>query len=425
MRERGSVSLGSPRGSDALGSAPYAPELEVAEEPSGRESRREAPEPDARGVLPCRESLLRIRALLRKEFHQLFRDPRSKRIVFGAPVIQLLLFGYAVNTDVHRVATVVVDHDRTAESRALVDALTAGGYFRVVGRSDRPGDLTAALDAGRATIGIEIPAGFARDLGAARGARVQVLVDGTNSNTGTVAQGYIASIVQQFGAERAASAGALPAGGVDLRARAWYNPDLASRVYNIPAVVGAILMLMSLLLTALAVVRERELGTLDQLVVSPTTAGELMLGKTIPVALIALVDLALIAGVGILWFDVPFRGSVLTLVLGSALFILASLGFGLLISTVSRTQQEAFMGMFLFFLPATILSGFLYPVDTMPAFFRALTLLNPLRHFLEFVRAVFLKGAGVAELWPQLAIITVMAAAVLWLATWRFRQTVR
>ncbi len=369
--------------------------------------------------------LLRIRALLRKELRQLFRDPRSKRIVFGAPVIQLLLFGYAVNTDVQRVATVVVDHDRTAESRALVDALTAGGYFRVVGRFDRPADLAAALDAGKATIGVEIPAGFARDLGAGRGARVQVLVDGTNSNTGTVAQGYIARIVQEFGAERAAAAGALPAGGVDLRARAWYNPDLASRVYNIPAVVGAILMLMSLLLTALAVVRERELGTLDQLVVSPITAGELMVGKTIPVALIALVDMALIAGIGTLWFDVPFRGSVLTLLLGSALFILASLGFGLLISTVSRTQQEAFMGMFLFFLPAIILSGFLYPVDTMPAFFRALTLLNPLRHFLEFVRAVFLKGAGVAELWPQLAIIAVMAAGVLWLATWRFRRAVR
>src|SRR5690606_12991894 len=164
--------------------------------------------------------LLRVRALLRKELRQLFRDPRSKRIVFGAPVIQLLLFGYAVNTDVQRVATVVVDHDRTAESRALVDALTAGGYFRVVDRLDRPADLAAALDAGDATIGVEIPAGFARDLAAGRGARVQVLVDGTNSNTGTVAQGYIARIVQEFGAARAAAAGALPAGGIDLRARA-------------------------------------------------------------------------------------------------------------------------------------------------------------------------------------------------------------
>ncbi|HEY8468479.1 MAG TPA: ABC transporter permease [Longimicrobiales bacterium] len=398
-------------------------------EPSKAEPGEAAAEPgaraSARSARPRRESLLRIRALLRKEFRQLFRDPRSKRIVFGAPVLQLLLFGYAVNTDVHRVATVVVDHDRTAESRALVDALTAGGYFRVVGRSDRSADLAAALDAGKATIGVEIPAGFARDLAAGRGARVQVLVDGTNSNTATVAQGYIARIVQEFGAERAAAAGALPTGGVDLRARAWYNPDLASRVYNIPAVVGAILMMMSLLLTALAVVRERELGTLDQLVVSPITAGELIVGKTVPAALIALVDMALIAGIGTLWFDVPFRGSVLTLLLGSAFFILASLGFGLLISTVSRTQQEAFMGMFLFFLPAIILSGFLYPVHTMPAFFRALTLLNPLRHFLEFVRAVFLKGAGIGELWPQLATIAVMAAGVLWLATWRFRRAVR
>jgi ABC-2 type transport system permease protein len=371
------------------------------------------------------DRLQRVAALVRKEWRQIFRDPKTKRIVFASPILQLLLFGYAVTTDVHNVATFVVDQDHTVESRALQDAFTSGGYFRVVGRSDRPGDIARALDRGDAVVGIHIPAGFARDLAAARGARAQVLVDGTSSNTGTVAQGYAARIVQEFGIDYAAARGRALVGGVDLRTRAWFNPALESRVYNVPAIIGVLLMLMCLLLTALAVVRERELGTLDQLLVSPLTAGELMLGKTIPVAIIALIDLALICAVAILWFDVPFRGSAFALVLASSVYILASLGVGLFISTVSRTQQEAFMGMFLLFLPAIILSGFMYPVHTMPAFFQMLTLLNPVRHFLEIVRGIFLKGHGVYELWPQFLVITLMAAAVLAGATSRFRRSVR
>ena len=333
----------------------------------------------------------RVRALVRKEMRQLLRDPKTKRIVFAAPVIQLLLFGYAVTTDVRDVNMFVVDHDRTAESRALQDAFTAGGWFSITGRSDRSGDIGTALDAGDAGIGLEIPAGFARDLASGRGASVQVLVDGTSSNTATVAQGYATRIVQEFGASYAVARGHGIDGGVDLRARAWFNPDLTSRVYNVPAIIGVLLMMMSLLLTALGVVRERELGTLDQLLVSPLGAGELILGKTIPVAIIALIDLALICAFALLWFGIPLRGSVPALVVASFVFILASLGLGLFISTVSKTQQEAFMGMFLLFLPVVILSGFMYPIDTMPPFFQSLTLLNPLRHFLEIVREKVLQ----------------------------------
>ncbi|MGH7502160.1 MAG: ABC transporter permease [Longimicrobiales bacterium] len=370
-----------------------------------------------------RDSALRIRSILRKELRQLFRDPKTKRIIFISPVLQLLLFGYAVTTDVHRVRTILVDHDRTATSRELADALVAGGYFRIVATSDRPADITGALDRGQATIGIEIPAGFGVDLDAGRSPAVQVLVDGTNSNTGTVAQGYVARIVQMYGTAHAADSGQRIEGGVDLRMRAWYNPGLASRVYNVPGVVGALLLLMSLLLTALAVVRERELGTLEQLMVSPLTPGELILGKTIPVAFIAFIDLAIICAVAILWFDIPFRGGIPALLLSSLLFILVSLGIGLFISTISRTQQEAFMGMFLFLLPALILSGFLYPVHTMPAVFEFLTLFNPVRYFLEIVRALFLKGSGIGDLWVQFAVLGVMAVAVLRLATWRFQRT--
>jgi ABC-2 type transport system permease protein len=369
-----------------------------------------------------RERWLRVRALLKKEFRQLLRDPKTKRFMFGAPIMQLLLFGYAVNTDVHDLPTYVVDYDRSAQSRALQDALTAGGYFTIAGRSDRLQDMEAAIDAGDASVGVVIPAGFTRDLQAGRGAKVQVVVDGTSSNTATLAQGYATRIVQQFGIDYAQTRGAVPRGGVDLRARAWYNPALVSRVYNVPAIVGVLMLFMCLVLTALNVVRERELGTLEQLMVTPIDGTELILGKTIPVAIIAFIDLILITAIALLWFHIPFRGNPLDLLAASAVYILASLGIGLFISTISRTQQEAFMAMFLLFLPAIILSGFMYPVKTMPLFFQKLTLLNPVRHFLEIVRGIFLKGEGLTDLWPQFAFITVMAVSVFWLASRRFKR---
>ncbi len=364
-----------------------------------------------------RSALLRVAAMVRKELRQLLRDPMSKRVVFVAPVVQLLLFGYAVNTDVRRVSTFLVDHDRTETSRALVDAFTASDYFRVVARSQAPSDLTRALDHGDAKVGLVIPPGFARDLDAGRSPAVQVVLDGSNSNTATVAQGYALRIVQDFALRR----GSPPPGGIQLRARAWFNPGLESQVYNIPAVAGVIVLLMSLLLTALGVVREREMGTLDQLLVSPLSPTELMLGKTIPVAGVALVQLALVTTVALAWFHVPLRGSVAALLLAACLFILAGLALGLLISTISATQQEAFLAMFLILLPTIILSGFLYPVETMPTVFQWLTLANPLRHFLTVVRDIFLKGAGVRELWRELLTLAAMAAAVMAFAIRRFR----
>jgi ABC-2 type transport system permease protein len=367
-------------------------------------------------------STVRVRQLLKKELRQMFRDPRMRMLMFGAPIIQLVAFGYAVNTDIRDTATFVVDHDNTAASRQLVEAFQSTGYFKVVGRSERPADLVAALDHGTAEFGIEIPVGFSRDIAAGR-ARVQVLLDGTNSNTASVAQGYAFRIVQRVGRERAAAGNPLMAGGVDLRPRAWYNPELESRVYNVPAIIGVLVLLVCLLLTAMGVVRERELGTLDQLTVSPLSAAELMLGKTLPVMAVGLTDVALISGLAILWFGVPMRGSLLVLLLAAVVYILAGLAFGLLISTISRTQQQAFMSMFLFFMPAVILSGFFYPIRNMPIAFQWLTLLNPVRHFIEIVRAIFLKGAGLGTLWPQYAALIVMAAAALWLATIRFKRT--
>jgi ABC-2 type transport system permease protein len=370
-----------------------------------------------------RISPLRVRVMIQKEMRQLLRDPKTKRITFAAPIIQLLLFGYAVNTDVRDLATVVVDQDRTALSRLLQENLTASGYFRIVERSDRAGEIQKALDAGSAAVGVQIPPGFSEDLKGGRKAAIQVLIDGTSSNTATVAQGYIGRIVQDFAVDRATEAGLAFSGGIELRSRAWYNPDLASQDYNVPGIIGLLLMLMALLLTALGVVRERELGTLEQLMVSPISSRELILGKTIPVVIICLVDLALITTLAVLWFGIPLRGSVMVLVLAALLYILAGLGFGLLISTISRTQQEAFLTMFLFFLPAIILSGFMYPVATMPAFFQYLSMLDPIRYFMEMVRAIFLKGHGLSELWMHFTVLTLMAVGAVLVAGVRFKKS--
>jgi ABC-2 type transport system permease protein len=366
-----------------------------------------------------RDKIERIFELVRKEFRQVFRDPRLRSVIFVGPMIQLLVFGYAVSTDVRNTATFLVDYDGTPESRELVEAFTASGYFRVVGISRRPADLVRAIDHNQAVLGLVIPAGFAADLRSGKPTQVQLLFDGTNSNVATVAQGYAGRIVQSWTARQFPS---LPSPAVDLRTRAWFNPDLESRVYNVPAVMGAILMLICLLLTALAIVREREIGTLEQLMVSPLTPGELIVGKTIPFALIGLVDLVLIGLVAFFWFHVPIRGSLLLLLLASLLYLLSILGVGLFISTISRTQQEAFMVVFLIFLPTMLLSGFMFPVSSMPAVFRWLTLANPMRHYLEIVRSIFLKGAGFMALWRQFVFLLVMGTGILWLAADRFRR---
>ncbi|HLE85117.1 MAG TPA: ABC transporter permease [Thermoanaerobaculia bacterium] len=372
----------------------------------------------------------RVAEVVRKELLQLRRDPRLRRLILVAPMIQLLVFGYAVSTDVRHTATFLVDQDRSPLARELADAFTASGYFDVVARSEAATDAVEALDRGEATVGLVIPPGFGRDLLAAGAdgapaATVQLLVDGTNSNIATVALGYAEGILRSFGARVAAAGAELPEAAVALQERAWYNPSLESRNYNVPAVVGTLMLLVALLLTALAIVREREIGTLEQLMVSPLTPGELIAGKTLPFALIAFVDLGLVTTIAVLWFEVPFRGNLLVLLLASLLFLLPALGTGLLISTVSSTQQEAFLTTFLTFMPTILLSGFLFPISSMPKVFQWLTLVNPLRHYLEIVRGVFLKGTGLAVLWPQHLALLALGAALLTLATRRFEKRVQ
>jgi ABC-2 type transport system permease protein len=365
--------------------------------------------------------------MVRKELRQLFRDPMMVRLMFMPPLIQLMVFGYAVNTDIRDTRTFLLDQDRTAVSRQLVESLTASGYFVVVGRGARPADVTHALDHGDATIGIDIPDGFAADLAAGH-AHVQVLVDGTSANSANVAQGYVGLIVQRLSQGLGAGGtGAQGHGapGADLQARAWFNPDLKSRVYNVPAVAGMIVMLMGLTLTSMAVVREREIGTLEQLMVSPLRPIEIIIGKTLPAVVVAALDLCLVATVAVFWFHVPLRGSLLLLAAGSLCFVLAAVGAGLLISTMANTQQEAFMSMFFFVMPTVILGGFMFPVANMPVVFQWVSLLDPLRHYLEMVRGIFLKGAGLSALWRQLLALAVMGPGLLWFAVTRFHKTIQ
>lgn len=364
-------------------------------------------------------SIERIGGLLKKEFRQVFRDPRMVRVVFIAPMIQLLIFGYAVSTDVRHTPTLLIDLDSTAASRALTDTLTASGYFDIVERSDRPGAALEALDHGRVTLAMVIPRGFAEELESGRGTSVQLLFDGTNANLANVARGYAERIVLRHGLAVAPVPITAP---IELAERAWYNPGLISRNYNVPAVVGAIIMLVCLLLTSLAIVREREIGTLEQLLVSPVRPWELIAGKTLPFAVIGLVDLVVVTAIALVWFGVPFRGNYLLVLGASLLYLFSGLGVGLLISTVSSTQQEAFMTTFLFYMPTMLLSGFLFPVHSMPALFRWVTLANPMRHYLDILRATFLKGVGLDVLWPQLTALTLLGIVIFGSAIARFRK---
>lgn len=356
-----------------------------------------------------------------KEFIHVFRDKRMKAIVFVTPIMQLLAFGYAVTTDVDRIAVAVYDLDRSMESRELVRNFEASGYFKVNYFAETPNDIQNLLDRGRVTMAVQINRGFSSDIKKRQPAAVQILIDGTDSNTATVAMDYANKIVLKYGRGiNAAQVFSYPV--MDVRTRAWYNPDLKSRNYNVPGVIAIVIMLTCLLLTSMAVVREREIGTIEQLMVTPLRPLELMLGKTIPFAIIGFFDMALVTGVAVLKFSIPIKGSLLLLPMSTAIYLLSVLGIGLFISTIARTQQQALMATFLFYIPAVLLSGFMFPIENMPELIQYVTYLNPLRYFLVVIRGLFLKGNGLDILWPQLAPLFALGITVLTLSSLRFRK---
>ena len=371
----------------------------------------------------------RLKQMLIKEFIQVFRDKRTRFILIGPPIIQMMVFGYAANYEIRHVPTVVLDLDHSQESRELVSRFTSSPYFDVQRQLTDSRQLGDLIERGDATVGLEIDAGFAQKLRSGQTAPLQVIVDATNSNTALIASGYISQIAQGFAAQyqrdrinRIAPQLIEVMPQVELAPRPWYNPDLSSRWFFVPGIIGSLTLVLVITLTAFAVVREREIGTLEQMMVTPIRPAEFILGKTLPFFLIGIFDVTLIAVVGSLWFQVPFRGHVSVLALGAVLFILCMLGVGLLISTISATQQQAMVTSFFFIMPAITFSGFGFPISTMPHWMQLFSYVIPLRYFLIVIRGTYLKGVGMDILWPQMAAMAGLGVALLTVSILRFHK---
>jgi ABC-2 type transport system permease protein len=379
----------------------------------------------------------RIKEIIRKEFFQTLRDPRSRALLLGPPLLQLVIFGYAVNMDVELTRIAWMDMDRTYESRALLSAFQGSKYFAIREVLSSEDQIAERLDWGRVEAVVRVLPGFARSLSRGSTAEVQVLVDGTNSNTAAIASNYVLQTIAGFAAtaqqgqrntrimsRTEEAAGPAPAGpsGLIVQNRVWFNPELKSRVYFVPGVIVNIIALVTIMLTAMSIVREKEIGTMEQLMVTPLRPIELMLGKLLPFAIVGILQVIVVTIAALLIFRIPFRGSVGLLFFSALLFLLTTLGIGLFISTISRTQQQAMMTSFFFFMPALLLSGFSFPIRNMPLPAQYLTYLNPLRYFMEIVRSLFLKGVGIQYLWPQLVALALFGSAILVLSALRFHK---
>ena len=371
----------------------------------------------------------RLQVMLMKEFLELRRDRWALFRLVVPTLLQLIVLGYAASFTVNHVTTAVLDLDRSQASRSLVSHFVATRRFDVVDFAATDAQLAHDLDSGSAVVGIIIHAGFARLLANGETAPLAVAVDGTNSNTALLALGYVAQIVAQFQTEETAKAwpssagAAMPKIVTRLQERPWFNEGLQDRWFFIPGVIGTLTLIQVVSLTAFAVVREREVGTLEQIMVSPIRPFEFILGKTVPFFLIGLGNVILVSALGVLWFNIPFVGNPLVMLLGASLFLLAALGLGLLLSTLSRTQQQAFALNFFIVNPFFTLSGFAFPIAAMPVVMQWFTLINPLRYFLVVIRAVFLKGVGLAVLWPDLGALALLGAMLLTLSVLRFHKS--
>ncbi len=369
----------------------------------------------------------RAKAILVKEFKQIFRDPRMKTIIFISPLFQIILFGYSANKDITYIPTAIYDRDNTAESRELLRRFTYSKYFVPERYIFNDKDQDFVLNKGLVNTVIRIDRGFGRNIKANKDANIQLAFDGTDSNTAMIVMGYANTIMSNYQQEllknRAEAAGFInTVPSVDLRDRAWFNGNLISRNYYLPGVIATIVTMMSLMLTAMAIVKEKEIGTMEQLTVSPLRPLELVIGKLLPFAMISLVQIFLITLLGVVWFHIPLRGNVIFLLFSTCVYLFTTLGIGLFISTISSTQQEANMAVFLFYLPTVLLSGFAYPIANMPPVIQWFTIFNPMRYFMVIIRSIFLKGVGIEVLWPQLLPLFVIGVVVITLSSLRFRK---
>jgi ABC-2 type transport system permease protein len=369
----------------------------------------------------------RLLFLIRKEFQELKRNPRMFPVLFVAPVIQLGILGYAATTDVKNVPIIVADGDRSPESRNLIGRFEGSPYFTIADVVPTVRGVDDALVSGRAWIVLAVPAGYGESVQAGRPVTLQVLADGSDSNSAGLAMAYVGSLVAERAAEIAQARrppGAPAAGSLEAQIRVWFNPQLLSQHFMVPGVLALLLMIITGMLGAMAIVREKELGTLEQLNVTPLRRWELTVGKLLPFGIIGVIDVFLVVGVAVLWFEIPLRGSFLLLLGLSVVYLLSTLGLGLFVSTVSDTQQQAMMTtVFFFMVPMIYLSGFIFPIENMPEPIQPVTYLIPLRYYLVIVRGIFLKGVGLEAFWRDALLLLAWGVGILALATARSRKT--
>jgi ABC-2 type transport system permease protein len=372
--------------------------------------------------------LNRIRQIIIKEFILVWRDRRLRIFLFLPPLIQMVIYGYATNFDIKNIPTAVYDEDRSLASQELISRFRATEYFSVRQYIDNETELRRLIDRGEITLALRIPENFTSMVKAGKTATLQIIIDATDSNAALRIAKYVNTVLQDYSQEvlqeRLKKLGSqekmtLP---VVIESLAWFNPNLISRIAFVPGVIAIVVMLVSLMLTAMAVVREKELGTLEQVLVTPIKPVEFILGKTIPFVCIALVDVVLVSVFAMLWFDLPFRGSPFVLLLGTLAFLFSSVGLGLLISTVSSTQQQTLMAGTFLMTPAILLSGLIFPIANMPEIFQYITYINPLRYYITVVQGIFLKGVGMAFLWQEMTAMALMGLAMLSLSVMHFRH---
>jgi ABC-2 type transport system permease protein len=373
----------------------------------------------------------RVRFLFVKELIQVLRDKRLRTVLIVPPLFQLIVFGYAANLDVKHIRTAVRDLDQSVDSRDLIARLKSSKYFDIAAFPQTPKEIEELIRKGDITISIEIPSGFSGKVKKGDTAAIQIILDGTESNTAMIALGYIGQIISDYSntvlIKRLNRSGMIgfEEAGVAIEARTWFNANLESRYFYVPGVIASIAFLLPIILTAQAIVREREIGTLEQIMVTPIRPWELMVGKTIPFALIGLLDAIMIAIIGVFWFGVPLRGNPLVLLLGNLLFLMSSVGIGLFISTISSTQQQAQISTFFFMMPAFILSGFAFPIENMPEWLQYITYINPLRYFIIVIRGVFLKGIGLDILWPEMLALAILGGLMIVFSSLRFQKRLK
>ncbi len=372
----------------------------------------------------------RLISIMIKELLEISRDKAARFVLVVPPILQMLIFGYAASFEVYHVSTAVLDLDHSQESRELIARFTSSNRFDIVKVANSQHEINETIDASAAAVALVINAGFAELLRKGQSAPLQVIVDGTNSNTALIALGYINVIAGAFAQEYATDLAQRVQGmraarqiQVRLEQRPWFNPDLNGRWFFVPGVIGTLTLILIVNLTAFAIVREREVGTLEQIMVSPIRPAEFILGKTVPFFLIGLGEVALIVTVGLVWFRIPFAGDPFVLLLGTTLFLLCTLAIGLLISTICSTQQQAFSSNFLILSPIFILSGFAFPISSMPQVLQWFTYINPLRYYLVVIRGVLLKGVGLGVLWPEFVAMAFLASGLLALSILRFHKT--